>query len=92
LIGALGLSSQAFARDIYLAKQTVDDMKAVCQKTGGRFSQDKNGYGCGTNCKGGPGTDCIVFCKAGKKKCVAQVVGGRRPHSVESALQKAGRH
>ncbi len=36
LIGALGLSGQAFARDIHFAKHTVDDIKAICSKVGGR--------------------------------------------------------
>ncbi len=91
LIGALGLSGQAFARDIHFAKHTVDDIKAICSKVGGRYSQDSSGYGCGTDCHGNPGTDCIVFCKA-DKKCVAQVIGGRRPHDVESALKAPARH
>ncbi len=87
LIGSLGLGTSALARDIYFAKQTPDEIKAVCEKTGGRFSQDPVGYGCGTNCKGGRGTACTVFCKEGEK-CVVQVTGGRRPHTIESALQK----
>ncbi len=89
LIGSLGLGlgTSAVARDIYFAKQTPEQIKAVCEKTGGRFSQDKVGYGCGTNCKGARGTACTVFCKEGER-CVVQVTGGRRPHTIESGLQK----
>ena len=81
----LALSGPALARDIYLPKHTVDDLKAVCTKVGGHFSQDSSGYDCGTDCHGKPGTACTVFCKTGEK-CVAQVNGGRRPHTAESAL------
>ncbi len=85
LIAGLGLSSPSLARDMRLEKQTPDQLKAVCDKVKGSFSQDKSGYGCGTDCKGGPGTACMVYCQP-DKKCVAQVVGARRPRTVESAL------
>jgi hypothetical protein len=86
LMAMLGAASPSWARDINLPKQTVDQIKATCEKAGGKFSQDSNGYGCGTDCHGAPGTDCVVFCKA-DKRCVAQVIGSRRPHDVLSALQ-----
>lgn len=91
LTGAVGLGGRSLARDIYLPKHSADEIKAVCDKVGGHFSQDSSGYSCGTNCRGSPGTDCIVFCRIGKK-CVAQVIGGRRPRQVESALQAPPRH
>ena len=88
LIGALALSAPSLARDITLHKMSVEALKSACEKAGGRFSQDKGGYGCATNCKGGIGSDCIVTCKPAEKKCVAQVIGGRRPHNVAQALTK----
>jgi len=78
------------ASDVHLAKQTAEEIKSVCDKAGGKFSQDANGYGCGTDCHGGPGTDCVVFCKTGEK-CDAQVIGGRRPKNALSALQAPAR-
>jgi len=91
LIGALGVSGPAAARPIHLSKQTVEQIKSACEKVGGKFSQDSNGYGCGTNCHGGTGTACIVFCTA-DAGCTAQVSGGgRTPHSVESALVRKKR-
>jgi hypothetical protein len=91
LIGALGLGAPSLARDITLHKTSVAELQSACEKAGGRFSQDKGGYGCATNCKGGAGSDCIVTCKA-DSKCVAQVIGGRRPHNVAQALTKPERH
>jgi glycine cleavage system aminomethyltransferase T len=91
LIGALGLGAPSFARDIHLPKTSVEALKGACEKAGGRFSQDKGGYGCATNCTGGVGSDCIVTCKA-ENKCIAQVIGGRRPHTVAEALTKPQRH
>jgi hypothetical protein len=91
LTGALALSSAAVAKDLTLPKTSADAIKSACDKAGGKFSQDDRGYGCGTDCHGDPGTDCIVYCKAGEK-CTAQVIGGRRPHSVAAALTKPERH
>ena len=85
LTGALALSGVAVAKDLTLPKTSADAIKSACDKAGGKFSQDDRGYGCGTDCHGDPGTDCIVYCKAGEK-CTAQVIGGRRPHSVAAAL------
>lgn len=86
IAAVLVFSAPALAGDAHLPKQTAEEMKSVCAKAGGKFSQDANGYGCGTDCHGGPGTDCVVFCKSGEK-CVAQVIGARRPRSALSALQ-----
>ena len=83
----LGLTGPSVAREIHLKKQTIDQIKSVCDKVGGKFSQDSRGYGCGTDCKGGPGTACIVYCPT-DHRCIAQVIGARRPHSVQSALEK----
>jgi hypothetical protein len=91
LLGTLALGGPASAKDISLPKSSVDELKAVCTKVGGKFSQDSNGFGCGTNCQGGAGTDCIVFCKP-DAKCVAQVIGARRPKTIESALKAPPRH
>lgn len=90
--GALTLSGVADARDLTFPAMNADALKAACTTAGGRFSQDSKGYDCATDCKGGPGTDCIVHCADGQK-CTAQVSGGgRRPRSVAAALTKAQRH
>ncbi len=87
LIGALAVSAPAMARDIYLPKTSAEALKATCDKIGGSFSQDPKRYGCGTDCKGGKGTDCIVSCEP-DRRCIAQVIGGRRPRTVMDALVK----
>jgi hypothetical protein len=86
LIGALAAGGPALARDITLKKTSADELKAICGTVGGKFSQDPNHYGCGTDCHGGPGTDCIVSC-APDGKCVAQAIGARRPRSIQDSLQ-----
>jgi hypothetical protein len=91
LAAALAASGQATARDITLKKTSADELKAICTKVGGKFTQGPKRYGCGTDCKGGTGTDCIVSC-APDGKCVAQVVGGRRPRTIEEALTRPARH
>ncbi len=91
LIGALAFSGPALARDIYVGKHTADELKSICTKVNGKFTQDSTSYDCGTDCKGKPGTACNVWCRPGKR-CVAQVNGGRRPHDVMSALQGRKRH
>ena len=78
LIGAFGLNVSSYARDVSLGKHTAEEVKSVCEKVGGRFSQDATGHYCSTDCHGGPGTDCVVGCKTGLP-CVAQVIGSRRP-------------
>ena len=87
LVGAVAFNTPSFARDFHLSQQSAEQLKSVCETVGGRFSQGKLRYGCGTNCDGGPGTACIVTCEPGKR-CFAQVMGGRRPRTVESALKK----
>jgi hypothetical protein len=91
LTGALALNSAATAKDITLPKTSADAIKSACDKAGGKFSQDAKSYGCGTDCHGAPGTDCVVYCEI-DQKCTAQVIGGRRPHSVAAALTKPERH
>ena len=91
LMGALALTGVAQARDMTLPKTSADALKTVCATAGGSFSTGPRGYGCGTNCKGGPGTDCIVHCAA-DTRCTAQVIGGRRPRSVADALTKPEPH
>ncbi len=90
LFGVLVYCGPSLAAEVHLPQQTPDEIKAVCNKAGGRFSQDENGYDCGTDCQGKPGTDCVVHCAAGQK-CVAQVIGARRPRDVLSALQAPAR-
>ena len=57
----------ASARDLSMGKHSADDLKAACTKAGDLFSQDKERYGCGADCRGAPGTDCIVSCDASQK-------------------------
>ncbi|MBS0248102.1 MAG: hypothetical protein JSR61_15925 [Proteobacteria bacterium] len=83
----IGVAAPASARDLSMGKHSADELKAACAKIGGSFSQGKERYGCGTDCHGAPGTDCIVSCTT-DEKCSAQVIGGRRPHSIESALKR----
>ena len=84
LIGAFGLNVSSYARDVSLGKHTAEEVKSVCEKVGGRFSQDATGHYCSTDCHGGPGTDCVVGCKTGLP-CVAQVIGSRRPTNLANA-------
>jgi hypothetical protein len=91
LTGALAIGGPSLARDITFPKMTAEQLKAACDRAGGKFSPGDKIYGCGTDCQGKPGTDCTVGCSDGQK-CTAQVVGGRRPRSVADALTKPGRH
>ena len=86
LIVIFGLSVSSFARDVSIGKHTAEEVKSVCDKVGGKFSQDATGHYCGTNCHGGPGTDCVVGCKTGQT-CIAQVIGSRRPTNLVNALE-----
>jgi len=86
LIGVFGLSVPSFARDVSIGKHGAEEVKSVCEKAGGKFSQDTTGHYCGTNCHGGPGTDCVVSCQTGQT-CIAQVIGGRRPTTLVNALE-----
>ncbi len=91
LIGSLAFCGSAVANEISMHKHSAEEIKTICDKVGGKFSQDAGGYGCGTNCNGGPGTDCIVSCKT-EQQCYAQVIGSRRPTTVLNALQWPARH
>jgi hypothetical protein len=86
LVAIAGAIGPAGAAETTFRLSTADELKAVCQKVNGKFSQDQSGYGCGTDCHGQPGTACTVFCKTGAK-CYAQVDGARRPKDALSALQ-----
>lgn len=88
---SLALGAPSLGRDLTLPKTTAEQLKTACAKAGGKFSQGPDSYGCGTDCQGGPGTDCIVHCVA-ERKCDAQVIGARRPRSVAEALTKPARH
>jgi hypothetical protein len=85
LSGGLALGGAALARDLTLPRTNAEQLKDACTKAGGKFSQDVSGYDCGTDCKGGPSTDCTVHCTA-DQTCTAQVIGARRPRSVAEAL------
>ena len=91
LTGALALNGAALARDLTFPKTNAEALKSACDKAGGKLSQDAKGYGCGTDCRGGPGTDCVVYCTT-DQKCTAQVIGARRPRSVAEALTKPEQH
>jgi len=86
LAGILGLWSPAFANEVSLHKHSLEELKSVCDKVGGSFSQGADVYACGTDCHGKPGTACVVDCKA-DQTCFAQVIGGRRPTDLTNALQ-----
>jgi hypothetical protein len=75
----------AQARDLRLPKTSADDLQKMCTSVGGSFSPGADRYGCGTDCKGGKGTDCVVTCTP-DRRCLAQIVGARRPHTIEQAL------
>ena len=87
LIGIVGASAPSFAAEVSIGKHAAEEVKSVCDKVGGKFSQDATGHYCGTDCHGGPGTDCIVGCKTGQA-CIAQVIGSRRPTTLVKALQQ----
>jgi L-aminopeptidase/D-esterase-like protein len=80
----------AMAAESNLRAYSADELKATCEKAGTSFSQGSSGYGCGTDCKGGKGTDCTVFCPTNPKRCTAQVMGSRRPKTAEEALAPSG--
>ena len=92
LIGGFGLSfGSSLASETTMHKYTAEELKSVCEKPGGSFSQDAGGYGCGTNCQGKPGTDCIVSCKNNEKNCFVLVPGRARPTSLPNALTRSPR-
>ena len=92
LVSAIGTGAgSALASEAAMHKFTADELKSACDKAGGSFSQDANGYGCGTNCQGKSGTDCVVACKNNDKSCFAQVPGRARPKSLPNALTRSPR-
>ncbi len=78
--------ASAQAAEVSIRKYSADDLKTACEKVGGSFTHDPGDYACSTDCKGGQGTDCSVFCKQDRNKCTAQVIGSRRPKTLEQAL------
>jgi hypothetical protein len=90
LIGAFGFSVSCLASEVSIHKHTAEELKSICDKVGGKFSQDTSGHYCGTDCHGGPGTDCVVGCKI-DQPCFAQVIGSRRPTTLLNALQATTR-
>ena len=88
----LGFSvGSSMASETTMRKSSVEELKSVCDKAGGSFSQDAGGYGCGSNCQGKPGTDCVLNCKNNEKSCFAQVPGRTRPTSPLNALVRSPR-
>ena len=89
LIAAIGLSaSSSLAKEITL-HATAEELKIVCDEAGGSFSQDPGGmYGCGTDCHGGPGTDCTVSCTK-DHTCTGQVSGRGDPTNLLNTLRPA---
>lgn len=81
----------SMASETTMRKSSAEELKSVCDKAGGLFSQDAGGYGCGTNCQGKPGTDCVLACKNAEKGCFAQVPGRARPTSTLNALVRSPR-
>ena len=53
----------SMASETTMRKSSAEELKSVCDKAGGSFSQDAGGYGCGTNCQGKAGTDCVQECR-----------------------------
>lgn len=92
LVATFDLSiGSSVASETTMRKSPAEELKSVCDKAGGSFSQDANGYGCGTNCEGKPGTDCVLACKNNEKNCFAQVPGRARPTSPLNALVRSPR-
>jgi len=92
LASAIGLGvGPALASEATMHKYSADELKSACDKAGGSFSQDASGYGCGTNCQGKSGTDCVVACKSNDKNCFVQVPGRARPNSLPTALTRSPR-
>lgn len=81
----------SLASETTMRKISADELKSVCDKAGGSFSQDAVGYGCGTNCQGKSGTDCVLACKNNDKNCFAQVPGRARPTSPLNAVVRSPR-
>ena len=90
VIIALSIGS-SMASETTMRKSTAEELKSVCDEAGGSFSQDAGGYGCGSNCQGKPGTDCVLNCKNNEKSCFAQVPGRSRPTSPLNALVRSPR-
>ena len=86
LSGTLAFGGAASARDIHLhIKMSAQALHQACEQVNGSFSQGPKRYGCGTDCKGQPGTECIVTCEPGHR-CIAQVIGAHVPRTVKQAL------
>ncbi len=90
-VSVLVVSGPALARDIRLQiRMSMLALWQSCDQAGGRFSGGPQGYGCGTDCRGHPGTGCVVTCAPGQL-CVARVKGGRRARTVSEALRAPDR-
>ena len=91
VIAVIALITPLSAAEVSLQKTSAGDLKALCEKIGGAYSEDNSGYGCSTDCRGGRGTDCTVFCPSTAKRCTAQVGGARRPKTMEQALSRVSK-
>jgi hypothetical protein len=74
----LGAEPSLAAKKLQIGTHTAEELRNVCYQTGGAFSQDSTGYRCQTNCRGGPGTQCVIACK-NDNTCSAQMPGRSRP-------------
>lgn len=74
---SLSIASPSYARTFDLTQNVSHgQLQSACNAAGGTFSDapDGSGYACGTNCKGGKGTNCYVAC-GNDGKCVGSTPG-----------------
>ena len=78
LLACVAGATPSYAKLISLAQHVgKGELQSACDAAGGEFSNapdGSGGCGCGTNCKGGKGTNCYVACDSGGK-CVGQTPG-----------------
>ncbi len=82
----LSLSAAYAEANINLGVHSDAEISRKCKAAGGNFDQDKNSYGCTTNCKGGAvdGTrkSCNVSCQSSDQTCT-----GQTPDRIGSRLR-----
>jgi len=77
ILAVLVGTSPSYAKLISLTQNVShSQLQSACNAAGGQFSDapEGGGYACGTNCKGGKGTQCYVACDSGGS-CVGQTPG-----------------
>src|SRR4051794_35235681 len=80
--GLVALSAApAASTEVKMGKHTSSEIKNACDKAGGTYTEDPGGYGCATNCHGGPGGACVVGCKS-NHQCTGEVPLRTTPASV----------